>query len=118
MISAFGVVMRKIRSTTEDSLKTCATKLGIISIFYLLWKYGENQFQHSILKKIKNLYGLDEQGYMELYNAMIETNKHVDIEIEKMNETQKEVFMVFASRIENADFELLEKFKKSISRTL
>ncbi|HOH62188.1 MAG TPA: hypothetical protein PLN58_04495 [Bacilli bacterium] len=55
---------------------------------------------------------------MELYNAMIETNKHVDIEIEKMNETQKEVFMVFASRIENADFELLEKFKKSISRTL
>jgi hypothetical protein len=118
MISAFGVVMRKIRSTTGDSLRTCATKLDITARFLSSMEVVENQFQHSILKKIKNLYGLDEQGYMELYNAMIETNKHVDIEIEKMNETQKEVFMVFASRIENADFELLEKFKKSISRTL
>jgi len=118
MISAFGVVMRKIRSATGDSLRTCATKLGITVAFLSSMEVVENQFQHSILKKIKNLYGLDEQGYMELYNAMMETNKHVDIEIEKMNETQKEVFMVFASRIENADFELLEKFKKSISRTL
>jgi len=36
---------------------------------------------------------LDEQGYMELYNAMIETNKHVDIEIEKMNKAKRSVYV-------------------------
>ena len=102
MISAFGVVMRKVRSTTGDSLRTCATKLGITAAFLSSMEVGRKSVPTFYPEKIKNLYSLDEQGYIELYNAMIETNKHVDIEIEKMNEAQRNIYGI-CRRIEKAD---------------
>ena len=114
MISAFGIVMRKIRGNTGDSLRTCATKLGITATFLSAMEVGRKSIPTYYPEKIKELYGLKEE-YIVLYNSMIETNKHVDIEIEKMNEAQKEVSMVFARKIENADPKLLEKLRKALS---
>lgn len=112
MISAFGIVMRKIRGNTGDSLRTCATKLGITATFLSAMEVGRKSIPTYYPEKIKELYSLKEEEYIVLYNSMIETNKHVDIEIEKMNEAQKEVSMVFARKIENADPKLLEKLRK------
>ena len=112
MISSFGLVMRKIRSKTGDSLRTCASKLEITAPFLSAMEVGRRPIPSHYLEKIKKIYDLSEEEYTELYNAVVETNKRVDIEIEKMNEAQKEVSMTFARKIENADPELVEKLRK------
>lgn len=114
MISSFGIVMRELRKKTGDSLRTCAAKLEITPAFLSSMEVGRKSIPSYYPEKIKNLYNLTEAEYIELYNAMIETNKHVDIEIEKMNEAQKEVSMVFARKIENADPKLIEKLRKAL----
>ena len=112
MISAFGKVMRDVRNKAGDSLRTCASKLEITPAFLSSMEIGRKSIPTYYPEKIKNLYNLSHDEYISLYNAMIETNKHVDIEIEKMNEAQKEVSMTFARKIENADPELVEKLRK------
>ena len=54
------------------------------------------------------------EEYDELYKATLDTNNHVDLELSKMNEAQREVSMVFARKIENADPELIEKLRKAL----
>ena len=112
MISSFGIAMRKIREKTGDSLRTCATKLEITAAFLSAMEVGRKPIPNYYPEKIKELYKLNDEDYALVYDAMVETNKHVEIEIEKMNEAQKEVSMVFARKIENADPELVEKLRK------
>ena len=115
MISSFGIVMRKIREVKKESLRTCATRLGVTAPFLSGMEVGRKPIPSGYAEKIRDLYELSEDAYVELYNAIIETNEHVDIEIAKMNEAQKEVSMAFARKIENADPELLEKLRKALS---
>ena len=114
MISSFGIVMRDIRKITGDSLIVCAKKLNVTPAFLSSMEVGRKSIPAYYPDKIRGLYNLEEDTYICLYNAMIETNKHVDIEIEKMNDAQKEVSMAFARKIENADPELIEKLRKAL----
>ena len=112
MISSFGLFMKDIRKKTGDSLRSCATKLEITAPFLSAMEVGRRPIPNHYLEKIKTVYELSDEEYTKLYNAVIETNKRVDIEIEKMNEAQKEVSMAFARRIEKADPDLVEKLRK------
>lgn len=112
MISSFGLFMRKVRDKTGDSLRGCAIKLEISAPFLSAMEVGRRPIPNHYLDKIKEVYNLSDEEYIELYNAVIETNKRVDIEIEKMNAAQKEVSMAFARRIESADPDLVEKLRK------
>ena len=112
MISSFGLFMKDIRFKNGDSLRSCAAKLEITAPFLSAMEVGRRPIPSHYLERIKRVYNLKEDEYIELYNAVVETNKRVDIEIEKMNEAQKEVSMTFARKIENADPELIEKLRK------
>ena len=114
MISKFGLCIRKFRLTIGESMRTMADKLGISATFLSAMEVGRKVVPIEYAKRIKELYDLDEEQYTELYEAIIETNQHVDIELAKMNEAQKEVSMVFARKIENADPELIEKLRKAL----
>ena len=112
MISSFGSVMRKIRAKTGESLRTCAARLEISAPFLSAMEVGRRPIPSQYPEKIRKIYELTEEEYIELYNSIVETNKRVDLEIEKMNDAQKEVSMTFARKIENADPELVEKLRK------
>lgn len=112
MISSFGIAMRKIRKKTGDSLRSCATKLEITAAFLSAMEVGRKPIPNYYPEKIRDLYNLSEEDYALIYNAMVETNKHVEIEIEKMNEAQKETTLLFARKIESVDLEKIEKIKK------
>ena len=75
----------------------------------IVWNLGDMAMNDigSALPYLKRMNGVQ---YWLLGNH--DTNNKVDLELSKMNEAQKEVSMVFARRIENADPELLEKLKK------
>lgn len=112
MISSFGVAMKKIRSDSNDSLRTCASKLEITAPFLSAMEMGKRPIPSHYIDKIRNVYNLSEDDYTMLYNAVVETNRKVDIDIENMNESQKEVSMIFGRKIENADPELIDRLRK------
>ena len=112
MISKFGIEMRKFRVANGESLRTMAERIGISATFLSAMEVGRKAIPIEYAKKIKEIYKLNEDDYARLYDSIIETNQRVNIELEKMNEAQKEVSIVFARRIENADPELIEKLRK------
>lgn len=114
MITKFGIILRKIRTNSGDSLRTCATKLGITAAFLSSMEVGRKSIPNYYPQKIKKIYNLAEEDYIELYNAMAETNKHVTIEVDTMNEAQKEITLVFARQINSANSKLIEKLKKAL----
>ena len=112
MISDFGKVLKDLRAKNNDTLKTLSEKLEISLPYLSAMEVGRRVVPMEVVGKIKEIYNLSSEDYNLLYSKAIETNQHVDLELSKMNEAQKEVSMVFARRIENADPVLLEKLKK------
>ena len=112
MISSFGKVLKEYRKRNNDTLKTLSEKLDISLPYLSSMEVGRRMVTLEVIQKIKELYNLTDEEYNELYMAMLDTNNKVDLELSKMNEAQREVSMVFARKIENADPELVEKLRK------
>lgn len=112
MISSFGKVLKEQRNKHNDTLKTLSEKLEISLPYLSAMEVGRKLVPMEIVQKIKVLYCLSDKEYDELYMAMLDSNNKVDIELSKMNEAQREVSMVFARKIENADPELIGKLRK------
>lgn len=112
MISTFGKVLKEYRKLNNDTLKTLSEKLDISLPYLSSMEVGRRLVTLDVLLKIKEVYNLNEEQYNNLYMAMLDSNNKVDLELSKMNAAQKEVSMVFARKIENADSELIEKLRK------
>ena len=89
-----------------------AIKLDVSSTFLSAMEVGRKTIPLEYVEKICNIYNLTEEEKNELEDSINETNKRVSIELEAMNESQKDVSLIFARKIKNADSELLEKLKK------
>lgn len=114
MISKFGITLRIFRARTGESLRTMSSKLDISPTFLSAMEVGRKLVPIEYAKKIQDVYHLSHEDYATLHDSIIETNQKVDIEIGKMNESQKEVSMIFARKIQNADPELIGKLKKAL----
>ena len=114
MISSFGKVLKEQRKKHDDTLKTLSAKLDISLPYLSAMEVGRKLVPIEIVQIIKELYNLSEEEYNTLYMAMLDSNNKVDLELSKMNEAQREVSMVFARKIENADPELIEKLRKAL----
>ena len=112
MISSFGRVLKEYRKQNDDTLKTLSEKLEISLPYLSAMEVGRKLVPIEIVQRIKELYKLSEEEYNTLYMAMLDSNNKVDLELSQMNEAQREVSMVFARKIENADPELVEKLRK------
>lgn len=112
MVSKFGIFMRDFRERNGESLRAMASRMGISAAFLSAMEVGRKRIPIEYAKTIKDAYNLNEEEYALLHTSIMETNNKVEIEIQKMNESQKELSMVFARKIENADSELIEKLKE------
>lgn len=115
MISRFGVCVKALREKHHDTLKTLSQKLNISLPYLSAMEVGRRLVPIDIIKKIKEIYNLTEKEYDDLFIATMETNQHVDLELSKMGEAQREVSMAFARKIENADPKLIEKLRKALA---
>lgn len=114
MISKFGKCIRNIREQENDSLRQMAIKLGISAAFLSAMEVGRKAIPIEYVKKIKSIYNLTDEQEVELENSVYETNKRVPIELEQMNEAQKDVSLMFARKIKTADEKLLERLKEAL----
>ena len=117
MISSFGEILKIYRKKNNDTLKTLSEKIEISLPYLSSMEVGRRLVTSDVIKKIRDVYNLNEEEFNDLYMAMLDTNNKVDLELSKMNEVQREVSMVFARKIENADPELLMKLKNVLMET-
>lgn len=112
MISKFGLYIREIRKKSNDSLRLMAKKLDVSAPFLSAVEMGRKAISLEYVDKISEIYNLSKEEKEKLEDAINETNNRVSIELEKMNEGQKEVSLMFSRKIKNADPELIEKLRK------
>ena len=114
MISKFGIIMKKIREKENDSLRQMAVKLGISAAFLSAMEVGRKTIPSNYIEKINAIYHLSNDELAQLEMSIYETNKKVSLELEKMNEAQKDVSLLFARKIKTADNDLLKKLKEAL----
>lgn len=114
MVSKFGLCIKEIREKENDSLRQMAIKLGVSAAFLSAMEVGRKNIPIEYLEKIKSIYHLTKEEEIKLEDSIYETNKKVPIELEYMNEAQKDVSLMFARKIKTADEKLLEKLKEAL----
>ncbi|MGM9969487.1 MAG: helix-turn-helix transcriptional regulator [Anaeroplasma sp.] len=114
MISKFGIIVRKIRSKENDSLRKMAFKLGVSATFLSAMEVGRKMIPLEYVERISSIYDLSKEEKEKLEDSINETNERVLIELNMMNEAQRDVSLIFARKIKTADEELLEKLKKAL----
>lgn len=114
MISKFGLYIRQIREQKNDSLRNMADKLNISAAFLSALEVGRKTIPLDYVEKIKVIYNLSEKEAIDLENSIHETNERVPLELALMNEAQKDVSLLFARKIKNADENLLNKLKEAL----
>lgn len=114
MISKFGNFIRKVRSKENESLRKMASKLGITPSFLSAMEVGRKTIPLEYISKIGELYNLSDEETIELENSVYETNERVSIELDIMNEAQKDISLLFARKIKTADDKLLEKLREAL----
>ena len=112
MISKYGEVISKIRAKQHDSLRKMALKVDLSATYLSAMEVGRRKVPMELADKIRTIYQLTDEEYTELIDSINDNNEHVDIEMSQMNDNQKEVSVLFARTIHNADPELVEKLKK------
>ena len=112
MISKFGKCIRNIREQENDSLRQMAIKLGISAAFLSAMEVGRKAIPLEYADKIANEYNLDIDEKNRLVDSIYKTNEKVPLELSKMSEAQKNVSLLFARRINNADDDLIKKLQE------
>jgi putative transcriptional regulator, XRE family, bacteriophage lambda repressor C1 like protein len=112
MISKFGEYIRIVRKRENDSLRDMAKKMGVSAAFLSAMEVGRKNIPLVYVDKIVELYHLNEEEKAKLFEVIQETNDKVSLELSQMNESQKEVTLVFARKIQTADADLIEKLRK------
>lgn len=112
MISKFGEYIRIVRKRENDSLRDMAKKMGVSAAFLSAMEVGRKNIPLVYVDKIVELYHLNEEEKAKLFEVIQETNDKVSLELSQMNESQKQVTLVFARKIQTADADLIEKLRK------
>ena len=112
MLSKFGQYIKTIRKKENDSLRDMAKKMDISAAFLSAMEVGRKNIPLNYAEKISDIYNLTENEKSELLEVIQETNEKVSLELSKMNESQKEITLLFARKIRNADKDLIEKLRE------
>lgn len=115
MTSEFGIYMREIRKKTNESLRTMAKNLEVSAAFLSSMEVGKRKVPSEIVNKISNIYNFTEDEKKELEDIASKTNSKITIDLNELSEEEKEVSLVFARKIKQADGDLLKKLKEALN---
>ena len=105
---------RRIRQKNEESLRTMAKKLNISASFLSAMEVGKKAIPLEYIDRISQLYLLDSKETDILSDSINETNNNLSINLDAMNNNQKQLTLIFARKIKTADKDLIEKLKKAL----
>lgn len=110
----FGKLMSEIRDSNNESLRTMAKRLNISAAFLSAIELGKKTIPLEYADKITEEYNLTKEFHDRIVDAISEANNKIKLGLEDLNDEQKDVALLFARKINNADPELLEKLRKAL----
>ena len=114
MITEFGLYTRALRKASGEKLKDMAAKLNITIAFLSMLEVGRKTIPNNYLDLIANLYILDKKEKNKLADAIALSNRRVVLELDLMNEAQKDISLMFARKIKTADSNLLLQLREAL----
>lgn len=114
MATAFSNVMKEVRSNEGESLRTMAKRLGISAAFLSAIEVGKKTIPLDYADKITEEYKLSKEMHDKIKDAIFDTNDMIKLGLNDLNDEQKDVSLLFARKITNADPELIKKLKEAL----
>lgn len=101
MLTNFGKELRRIRLERDELLKDMANKLHVTSAYLSAIETGKRSIPEDYIGKISELYDLDGEEKERLIKAKIESTKQLKINMEKSENSRKEMAMQFARKFDS-----------------
>lgn len=96
MLTSFGKFCRKLRIDNGELLKDMADKLGVTSSYLSAIENGKRNVPQQWIKKITELYDLNDAEAHELKVSARESQKTIKIDFEGFSKQDKNDFMALA----------------------
>lgn len=105
MITDFGKVLKKYRIDTNESLRDMAYKLGITASYLSAIECGKRNIPENLIEKINNVYHLSDDKLNELYKAKDNSIKTVLINVDGVNQYNRNIALQLSKCIDTIDIE-------------
>ncbi|MGT2811763.1 helix-turn-helix domain-containing protein [Streptococcus minor] len=117
MATEFGKYLRKLRIDEGEVLKRMAEKLGVSSAFLSAVENGKKKIPKDWDEKLSNLYQFTEEQRSQLKQAQQLSQNLIEIDLEPLNQLQKDAAFAFARSIERFDTQDLGRIAALLNKT-
>ncbi|MGT2866525.1 helix-turn-helix domain-containing protein [Streptococcus fryi] len=117
MATEFGKYLRKLRIDEGEVLKRMAEKLGVSSAFLSAVENGKKKIPKDWDEKLSNLYQFTEEQRSQLKQAQQLSQNLIEIDLEPLNQLQKDAAFAFARSIERFDTQDLGRITALLNKT-
>ena len=117
MRTSIGEFLRKLRITRNGVLlKDMAMDLGVSSAFLSAVESGKKKFPSEWFTKIQEVYCLNDDELKDLKEAVAETNRMVEISLERLPLSSQKLAISFARNLDYIDKETAELFCRLLEK--
>lgn len=109
MITSIGKFLRKIRIDRGEVLRDMANHLGVSSSFLSAVENGKKKFPEAWKDKLTELYNLSSQQVSEMEEAILDSSKAIEINMENASLSNRLLAISFARKFEELDEETSQK---------
>ncbi len=117
MLTPFGKLLRKLRIDNGLLLKNMADYLGVTSSYLSAVETGKRNIPSDWSAKISSLLNLDEPIRNELEQAILQSQKEIQINLDNLSQQQRDLAFVFARKLDSLDEDEIKKCFKSFKIT-
>lgn len=100
MVTSFGKFLRNLRMDLGELLLHMAKKLDVSPAFLSSVENGKRKIPESWPGRIASLYNLSKNQVAELRASFYDSNKTVEIDLNRLQENKKHVAIAFARKLE------------------
>lgn len=119
MRTEIGEFLKKIRiSRGNIFLRDMASKLEVTSSFLSAVECGKKKFPNDWFIKLKEIYNLNDKEIKDMREAVAETNKMVEINLENLPLSSKKLAISFARNLDYIDKETADFIIAHLNKAL
>lgn len=101
MITDFGKECRILRIKNNQNLGDMAEKLGVKASFLSAIENGKKNVPKGFCEKIKTIYSLSYEDYKRIVDAAEASKTQVKIQMQNLNQGDRDLVISFARKFEN-----------------
>ena len=108
-VPEIGKFLRKLRIDSNEVLYDMAHKLGCTSAFISSLELGKRPVPAEFQQKVTELYNLSLEQQEEFQRAVDQSVRNVTIPLDELNDSSRELALVFARRLKTMEEKKAEK---------